>query len=277
MKYRKLGLFLALASLLCGCGKAEPPENPYRLKQQTVERYSSEAVQLVRSDYTYDENGYVIEIQTYYDEAWHSTRQYSHDAYGNILTTRETYADGTENVHEETLTLDDQHRVIRSESISNDGRKAMTEYSYNADGQITRHNIYRYGIMDGTDINSFTDYTYDRKGNLVRQDVRWEPNSGSDGYILCTYRNNRLVRDETYQGEQLTSYTEYTYDETGLIRTAVSYDADGTPDTKHITTSDEYGNTLEVVAHAYHQDRLIHGEANENPDSRTTYVYEPKN
>ena len=273
---RKFIVLLASLLLLTGCSQNVEPENPYRLKQQTVERYSFEAVQLVRSDYTYDEMGRVIETSTYYDDAWHSTRQYTHDAYGNILNTRETFADGTENAHKETLTLDDQHRVIRSESVSNDERTAMTEYSYNAAGQITRHNIYRYGIMDGMDINSFTDYTYNRKGNLIRQDVRWEPDNGNHGYILYTYQNNRLAREETYQGEALESYTEYTYDETGLIRTANACEADGTPHTRHVTTYDEYGNTLEVVAYAYYHDRMVHGEADETPDSRTTYVYELK-
>ena len=43
-----------------------------------------------------------------------------------------------------------------------------------------------------------------------------------------------------------------------------------------ITTYDEYGNTLEVIAHAYFRDLNLYGEVNEEPDSRTTYVYELK-
>lgn len=276
MKYRKICFLLALFSLLCGCGKDEKPENPYRMKQQTVERYWEEDVQLTRSDYTYDENNQVIEVQTYIDEEWHSTRQNTYDAYGNIIRTRDTYADGTDNINEKTLTLDDQHRVIRSESTSADGRQTLSEYSYNKDGQLTKHYIYRYEIMEGVDINSFTDRTYDRKGNLVREDVRWEPNDHNDGYTLYTYKNDRLVRDETYLGEELDSYTEYTYDETGQIQTAITYEADGSLHTKHITTFDEYGNKLEVIAYAYYHDLMVTGETDEKPDSRTTYVYELK-
>lgn len=276
MKYRKICFLLALFSLLCGCSKAEVPENPYRLKQQTVERYREEGVQLTRSDYTYDEHNHVTEVQTYLDDVWHSTRQLTYDEYGNVVRTRQIYDEGTESIVEHVLTLDEQHRVIRSEGTSDDGRQTLTEYSYNKDGQTTKLYIYRYEVMEGMDINSFTDYTYDRKGNLVRQDVRWEPNSNNNGYTLCTYEKDRLVRDETYLGEELDSYTDYTYDETGLIQTAIAYEADGSPHTKHITTFDEFGNKLEVIAYAYYHDLMVTGETDEEPDSRTTYVYELK-
>ena len=125
-------------------------------------------------------------------------------------------------------------------------------------------------------MKSFVDRTYDSRGRLVREDTRWEPDNNSSGYTLYTYQKDRLVRTETYVADRLDSYTEYTYDETGLIRTAISYDADGIKESKRITTSDEYGNELESVAYAYASERTRYGEADENPDSRTTYIYEPK-
>lgn len=214
--------------------------------------------------------------QTYHDEEWYLTVTYTRDEYGNIIRDETNYADGTRTVIEKALTLDDRHRVIRSEGISDDGRQTLSEYSYNKQGQTTKHYIYRYGIWEGKDINSFTDNTYDRNGNLIRVDVRWEPDNGNNGYALCTYQNDRLVREETYIGEEPDSYTDYTYDETGLIQTAIACKADGTPETKHLTTFDEYGNKLEVVAYAYASELARYGETDEEPDSRTTYIYELK-
>ena len=125
-------------------------------------------------------------------------------------------------------------------------------------------------------MKSFVDSTYDRKGNLIREDIRWEPNNSKE-YTLYTYEKGRLLRTETYRNEELDSYTEYTYDETGLIQTAIACKADGTQRSKHITTFDEYGNELEVVAYAYSFDLSRSGEINEEPDSRTTNVYELNN
>ena len=269
-------IFLSTLLMLTGCEKTEAPENPYRIKQQTLQTYQDTGVQLVRSDYSYDENSRLAEIRTYYDDAWQSTRQYTYDTYGNNTFTREAYADGTENLIRKTLTLDERNRVVLCESTFDNGRKTRTEYSYNSDGQVTKHYIYRYEIMEGTDINSFTDSTYDRKGRLIREDVRWEPNSNNNGYTLYTYEHDRLVRTETYMGKELDSYTEYTYDETGLIQTAIACKADGTLQSKHITTFDEYGNKLEVEAYAYASELARYGETDEDPDSRTINVYELK-
>lgn len=116
----------------------------------------------------------------------------------------------------------------------------------------------------------------DRHGNLIREDCRWEPGNNSS-YTLYSYEKDRLLREEYFVGEELESYTEYTYDENGLIQTAIAYKADGTLHDKHVSTFDEYGNTLEVVAFAYASEQARFGKTDEEPDSRTTDVYELKN
>lgn len=271
-----LWMLLAALLLLSGCGKKEALENPYRLKTQILESYRDGGVRLVRSENTYDENNCVTEQQTFHDEQWHSTFEYTWDDYGNIISLHQTYANGTESLREETLTLDDQHRVIHSETDWEDGRHMIAEYSYNADGQTTREYIHRPGFLDGEDWNSYVDRTYDRHGNLIREDCRWEPGNNSS-YTLYSYEKDRLLREEYIVGEELESYTEYTYEENGLIQTAIAYKADGTLHDKHVSTFDEYGNTLEVVAFAYASEQARFGKTDEEPDSRTTYVYELKN
>jgi len=267
--------FLAAMLILSGCGKKAETENPYRLKTQILENYRDGGVRLVRSENTYGENNRVTEQQTFYDEQWHSTFQYNWDDYGNLIRLHQTYADGTESLREETLTLDDQHRVIRSETEWDNGQHMLAEYSYNIDGQITKEYISRPGFLNGEDWNSYVDKTYDRSGNLIREDSRWGPGDNSS-YTLYTYKKDRLLLEEYFVGQELDSYIEYTYDDTGLVQTAISRKADGTLNSKHITTFDEYGNKLEVVAYAYGSELARYGETDEEPDSRTTNVYELK-
>ena len=273
---RRLVLLLAVLMLLPGCEKPEP-ENPYRLKTTTIEYYDRDRETTVWEFVnTYDENGWLVEQQEYQNGISDTKIVYDHDAYGNILRTTHIHTDGTQDVAEDKLTLDDQHRIIYSESTWNEEPKATTEYAYSKDGQVTKLYINRINALNGQDMKSFVDRTYDRRGRLVREDTRWEPDNNSSGYTLYTYKKGRLVRTESYVADQLDSYTEYTYDETGLIRTAISYDADGIKESKRITAYDEYGNELESVAYAYASERTRYGEADENPDSRTTYVSEQK-
>ena len=273
---KKLLLLMAALMLLPGCGKAEP-ENPYRLKKTTIEYYERDRETTHwEFENTYDEKGWLVEQQEYQDGVADTKILYEHDEYGNIIRTTHIHTDGTQDVNEDKLTLDDQHRVIYSESTWNGQPQATTETAYNKDGQITKLYINRINVLDGQDWKSFVDRTYDRKGRLIREDTRWEPDNNSSGYTLYTYKIDRLVKTESYGADRLDSYTEYTYDETGLIRTAINYDADGIQESKRITTFDEYGNELESVAYAYASERIRYGEADEEPDSRTTYVYEPK-
>ena len=270
-------LLLVLLLPLSGCGVKEAPENPYRQKKTTIEYYYRDRETTVwEFENTYDESGLLVEKQEYQDGIPDTKIVYEYDAYGNILRTTHIHADGTQDVGEDKLTLDEQHRVIYSESTWNGEPQATTETAYNKNGQITKLYINRIRALNGQDMKSFVDRTYDRKGRLVREDTRWEPDNNSSGYTLYTYEKGLLVRTESYVADRLDSYTEYTYDETGLIRTAISYDADGIKESKRITTYDEYGNELESVAYAYASERIRYGEADENPDSRTTYIYELK-
>ena len=272
-------LLLAAALLLCGCGKTEEPENPYRLKKTTIEYYYPDLETTVwEFEDTYDENGFLVERQEYENGVADSKIVYEYDEYGNIIRTTQVNTDGTKNVNEDKLTLDEEHRIIYSESTWNGTPQATTETAYNEDGQITKLYINRIGARaGGEDWKSFVDRTYDRKGRLIREDTRWEPDNNSSSYTLYTYQKDRLVRTETYAGEKLDSYTEYTYDGTGLIRTAISYSADGIKESRNVTTYDEYGNELEVISYFYASERIRYGEPDEEPDRRTIYVYELKN
>ena len=116
---RRLVLLLAVLMLLPGCEKPEP-ENPYRLKTTTIEYYDRDRETTVWEFVnTYDENGWLVEQQEYQNGISDTKIVYDHDAYGNILRTTHIHTDGTQDVAEDKLTLDDQHRIIYSESTWN--------------------------------------------------------------------------------------------------------------------------------------------------------------
>jgi len=278
MKIRPIALLLSAVCLLCGCGKTEQPENPYRLKQTTVEYYYRDRKTFTWEFVdTYDENGWLVENQEFENGIADTKTLYEHDAYGNITRTTQIHPDGTRDVGEEVLTLDKNHRVIYSESTWNGEPSATTQYGYNDDGQITQLYINRIDVRDGEDWKSFVDRTYDPEGRLIRKDTRWEPDNNNTSYTLYHYEQDRLLRTETFKEEELDTYTDYTYDESGLVQTAVSFDANGVKERKQITTFDEYGNELEVISYFYASERMRYGETDEEPDRRTTYVYESKN
>ena len=95
MKYRKLWLLLALAALLCGCEKNEAPENPYRIKTQIHETYRTDRTQTVRTEYIYNENGWLTETQTYDDGEWWYITKFLLDENGNNHGSEKVAADGT--------------------------------------------------------------------------------------------------------------------------------------------------------------------------------------
>ena len=115
-----------------------------------------------------------------------------------------------------------------------------------------------------------------RKGNLIREETRWEHDSISNEYTQYTYRKDRLVKTENYVDDVLRYDTQYTYDDTGLIQTSLSKQSDGTPERKYITSFDEYGNELEKVAYAYASELARFGMTDEDPDSKTINIYELK-
>ena len=163
MKYRKLTVLFLIAVLLCGCGKTEKAENPYRIKTQILETYRQDKTKTIRTEYIYDENGWLTKLQTFDEEELWYTRSFTLDEHGNDHGSEVVYADGSRN-EERGLTFDDQGRMLTSESYQNEEVTAPTEYGYGEDGQIIKLYINRIGALNGQDLNSFVDSTYDQKG-----------------------------------------------------------------------------------------------------------------
>ena len=137
-----------------------------------------------RTENTYDENGNCVErINTYnYDDTTVTVKQIStFDANGNVLTEK-IYEDGD---------LSYEYR-----------------YTYTADGKRERE---AYINKDG-DEESYTEYTYDRQGNILSVKV--------DGMLSGSYE----TYENTYEAGKLVEVKVY---EDGALYLLRRYDSDG--------------------------------------------------
>ena len=264
---------MACVFSIAGCAKTEKVENPYRIKTQIHETYHLDSTQTIRTEYIYDENGWLVETQKYNNEEWWNTTKFILDENGNSHGSEKVAADGTI-MTEVMLTTDEQGRMLTSESYINDELEKTTEYGYNKDGQMTKRYTTAIDMFGGENRTSYIDSTYDKHGNLIREDILYMPQNESE-YNLYIYENDQLVREENYVGDRLNLYKEYTFDDTGLIQTALTKKGKTYIQTKHITTYDEFGNPLEVLAFAYGSEFARLGKDEDEPDSRTTNIYEP--
>jgi len=272
-KRTALLLTILLLASLTACVQEKPAENPYRLKTHTIDLYrGGEHSSQMKFDYTYDGQGYLSQIVYYLNGDIADTQTYTTDEYGNIAKTVRENADGTVFTEENKLTLDDEHRIIRSETYSDKILSAITEMEYDWQGRQTLLKIKRIAVHEGEDLTSQVESTYDSDGNVIREDTRWS--DGNGGYTTHEYKKGKLIRSENYDNQdKLTAWTEYAYDKTGLVQTAQNYQTSGIPGSKTISTFDEFGNLLRSETYAG-WDPVT--EENDNlVDRIVTQIYEP--
>lgn len=106
-------------------------------------------------------------------------------------------------------------------SYLNGELESTTEYGYNNDGQIIKRYTTTIDMFGGENRISYIDSTYDKHGNLTREDILYMPNNESE-YNLYIYENDQLIREENYVEDRLNLYKEYTFDNTGLIQTTLT-------------------------------------------------------
>lgn len=275
MKTRMLTIIVLITVFLSGCGRVAKNENPYRIKTQIHETYHLGDTETIRTEYIYDEKGWLVETQTYYDEEWWYTTKFILDEHGNSHGS-EKVAENGDIITEVMLTTDEQGRMLTSEGYVNGELQETTEYAYNDDNQIIKRYTTKLDTMNlfgGDNRISYIDSTYDKRGNLLREDILYMPDNESE-YNLYIYENDQLVREENYVGDRLNIYKEYTFDDTGLIQTALTKKGKTFIQNKHITTFDEYGNPLEILAFAYGSEQARLGKSVDDPNTRTTNIYE---
>jgi len=255
-------LILALSATLSlsfwGCSqKAEDPENPFRPVSYQNEFFENGVLTSHdRTEYHYNEQGFQTEGLMYENGVLMTTKQYEHDAFGNILRVTSTSEDGT-TVHDINLTLDDQNRVLRSEESVDGVLSYIMEYTYDKNGNVLTET---YTVMDNgvEDHVRHREMTYNRKGELIREILR-----SQDGtYTRYDYEDGKEVKASRYDSsDELLSYREFTYSEAGQLIQESSYTCERNGDSRttrltkyHIYTYDESGLTVTKTSH-YTEDR----------------------
>lgn len=167
----------------------------------------------VRSLYYYDENGQL---------AW--SQQYDYDSERKQVKSTSFSADGVESSHVE-FEYNEDGKVIRGGGgyFVDDGILILMGIEYNADGQISKRNLYSSitGEMESYTINLYED------GELIRRE-----DYGADGVLRnysITYideEGNSVNEDYSGDGELLRYYINE-YDDNGVHTAQVYYDAEG--------------------------------------------------
>lgn len=263
---KKLTIFLLTTLLLLsGCTKTEEPENPYRLKSYTSESSIAGVPQSsIRCDYFYDESGQIYRFDSYWKGELHRSELLEWDEYGNVTRATVTGSDGSQSIEEHRLTLDTQHRILRDEVYVGDSCQEISEYAYDKDGNQTMQTLVRYPkTNEDPSVTCRIDMTYDKDGSLLREDIQW--NQKLPTHTDYSYADGKPDKISNYdEHNRLTDYTQYSYDETGLIVTLTTYAADGTLEETVVNTYDEFGNLLTNESWDEAMDR----------SGKTVYTYE---
>ena len=265
-------LFLLMCILLIcmnGCFEnKDEPENPFRIKTATAELYDQDTIVI---QYHYDEQGFILQEDQITNGECDCTTYYEYDAWGNTVCETTVYADGSERKVEHFYILDEENRIIYKENYSDTELTDLLEITYDKKGnQIEQISTI---VRQGKDQIINSQMSYDRQGNLIKREIRWSNDPSKGGTTLYSYENNRLAREESQApAGWIKSYIEYSYDNSGLIQTAMEYNGYGSLQSKTIITHDEYENVLRYEYYS-HTGR-IPGSGDEIADRVVTNTYE---
>ena len=140
--------------------------------------------------------------------------------YANGILQNEVYDSGT------SYTYDSDGRIISGTHKNKySGEEILLIYNYNEAGQLVSYTgtyetfTYQYNDMglissvtveeDGGSNTYSTSYTYDKDGNLLKEESYYV-----DSYI---YENGVLIKKERYSDSELYDEAHYTYDENGNL------------------------------------------------------------
>jgi TusA-related sulfurtransferase len=171
-------MILVFSAVLClafrGCSqKTEEPENPFRPVSYQNEFFENGVLTSHdRTEYHYNEQGFQTEGLMFKNGVLTTTKQYEHDASGNILRVTSTTEDNT-TVHDIHRTLDDQNRVLKTEESVNGILSYIMEYTYDKNGNVLTE-IYTAMGSGTVDFIRHREMTCNRKGELIREILRNE-------------------------------------------------------------------------------------------------------
>lgn len=233
---KRLFSLLCAALLLTGCaGKA--PEEPVETEPATKTVYIHKSITrsqgdtIGRTDYIYDEEHLLTDVIVS-DATGKELERYlvSCDENGNPVEW--TSAAGTGILY----TYDAQGRTLRTETYSDDTLLTSTEYTWSGELRVSV-------TVKTLTQEQRTEYTYDDKGSLIRQDLY-------TGGVLTSYGlftlndQGKAALCSTFD-PQNNPIAEVTYEYDGATEKRTTTDLQGKVLQTQLQTYDEQGNLLE--------------------------------
>lgn len=218
---KRLLCLLLLAVLLTGCGK-DVPEVPAETEPQTKTVYVHKTMTRIqndttsRTDYIYNDENRLTDVVVSDGEGKELHRYLvTCDENGNPIEWAAASGDVV------TYTYDSQGRTLRTETYTGETFMTSTEYIWSGDLRVSV--IVKTGLQEQR-----TEYAYDDKGGLTRQDL--------------------------YVNGELSSYGLYTLNEAGEPAQCSTFDQEGNP--VGIVTYKYEGNTEKRITED-HQGKVL--------------------
>jgi len=221
---------LVLLFSFSSCGNKENVE--YYITKRYVQQPTGD---INLTEYTYDDQWNILNSTILLNGKFASaiTYTYSEDYTVVVMeTTSAIYDPTTQEIHRN---FNAEGKVIHAEAYSGGALLSTAEYFYDEAGR----EIKSVNTSADGQINTL-EHLFDDQGNLITYKI-------DTGYYVSRQeyaydRQNRRISAEYYQNDQLTSRTEYTY-ENG-VQKGIYYDASGNQLRTTFTTFDDAGNPL---------------------------------
>ncbi len=269
--HRRFLLLAALCLVLCtACAAKEDlpdaaSENESRSSTEESAQKAPEGVWRVSKftqlfpfeyveNYTYDENGLLLQIVTVYGaDGRKQTTAFTYDIDQNMLSKITTDKNGTEIAYIRQ-TFAEGRLMTKTELENGSPREKATVYSYDEQGRLWKAESDETGMTEnyiyhengGYTVNWISlrangSYLYDASGNLLEM-----RNGDGELNVENIYdENGRLLTTVQYTAEEATSAYQYEYDADGKLLKREYYSYDDLQQTL-VYEYDEYGNRTKV-------------------------------
>lgn len=148
--------------------------------------------------YEYDVNDNVISMKSIYGNKVQTIEFMYED---NLLVKEKRYSSLNSDI---LYYYNTNNKLIKTEQVTDDGLKIITEYSYNENKKKTIHR------NSNGDIEFYSEATVDEKGNVLTY-TSYDASGNKKSFGRNFYENDQLITsiNETVDGDKVTHYYEY--------------------------------------------------------------------
>ena len=233
-------------------------------------------------EYTYDENGNLIEERRPFDGLSGDSTTYTYDENDNLISITNRYTGSLSSSSTTNYTYDENGNLATASygtAISGTDEEfvmdRLTSYAYDGDNNLVSESI-DYDLDGNAD--RFINYTYDENDNLVSERTigpNSHPNSldgNTESFINYTYDENNNLIEEASNSQGIGDFsliTSYAYDENNnLVQEQYDYNDNGFIDILYTYTYDENNNLVS---------ESLDNDANGVIEETVNYTYDESN